>query len=279
MRRKPAVHKPTRARRPSQAERADRHALYQRAVQDPSWEIDFMADTFRAVRGRPAKRLREDFCGTALFACAWVKSASDREAVGVDLDGEVLAWGRVRNVAKLPPAAAGRLSLLQADVREVKAAPADIVAAFNFSYWIFRDRPGLLAYFRRVLEGLEHDGVFMLDAYGGHDAFKVMRERQDFGRFTYIWDQADYDPVSGETTCHIHFAFPDGSRLNRAFSYHWRLWTLPELRELLAEAGFRASTVYWQGTDPKTGEGTDEFKPAKRGDPDPAWIAYIVAEK
>lgn len=279
MRRKPAVHKPARIHRPSLAQRADRHALYQRAVQDPSWEIDFMADTFRVVRGRPAKRLREDFCGTALFACAWVKSASDREAVGVDLDGEVLAWSRERNVAKLTPAAARRLTLLQADVREVEAAPADIIAAFNFSYWIFRDRPGLLAYFKRVREGLEHDGVFMLDAYGGHDAFKVMRERQDFGRFTYIWDQADYDPVSGETTCYIHFAFPDGSRLNRAFNYHWRLWSLPELRELLAEAGFRASTVYWQGTDPKSGEGTDEFKPAKRGDADPAWIAYIVAEK
>lgn len=279
MHRKPATQKPARRRRSSQADRADRHALYQQAVQDPSWEIGFMAETFRSVRGRPAKRLREDFCGTALFACAWVKSAPDREAVGVDLDGEVLAWSRKHNVAKLPPTAARRLSLLQSDVREVETAPTDIVAAFNFSYWIFRDRSGLLAYFKRVRKGLADDGIFMLDAYGGYDAFKVMREREDMGRFTYIWDQADYDPVSGETTCHIHFAFPDGSRLNRAFSYHWRLWTLPELRELLAEAGFKASTVYWQGTDPKTGEGTDEFKPAKRGDPDPAWIAYIVAEK
>jgi len=40
------------------------------------------------------KRLREDFCGTGLFSCAWVKSAADREAVGVDLDPEVLAWSR-----------------------------------------------------------------------------------------------------------------------------------------------------------------------------------------
>jgi SAM-dependent methyltransferase len=281
MRRKPAASRSVRPRRhaPTQAERADRHSLYQRAVQDPSWEIGFMADTFRGLRGREAQSLREDFCGTALFACAWVKSDPAREAVAVDMDGEVLAWSRGHNVTKLSPTAVRRLTLLQADVLEVHTSPMDIVAAFNFSYWIFRDRDTLRQYFKRVREALKDDGVFMLDAYGGYDAFKVMRERQDFGRFTYIWDQADYDPVSGETTCHIHFTFPDGSRLNRAFSYHWRLWTLAELREVLAEAGFGASTVYWQGTDPKTGEGTDEFKPAKRGDPDPAWIAYIVAEK
>jgi hypothetical protein len=65
----------------------------------------------------------------------------------------------------------------------------------------------------------------------------------------------------------------------RAFTYTWRLWTLPELREVLKEAGFERVTVYWQGTDEETGEGNGEFLPVDRGDPDPAWIAYLVAEK
>ena len=278
MARKPRRNPQPRPRRSTLAERADRYVLYQNSVQDPRWEVGFMAGVYQALRGRPALRLREDFCGTALFACAWVKSDPRREAVGVDLDQEVLEWARLHNLARLPPAAAERISLLQADVREAGSAPADIVAAFNFSYWIFRDRATLRGYFESVRASMRTDGIFMLDAYGGYDALRVMREREDLGRFTYIWEQADYDPIKAETTCHIHFAFPDGSRLNRAFSYHWRLWTLVELREVLVEAGFRASTVYWQGTDPETGEGTDEFKPAERGDPDPAWIAYIVAE-
>lgn len=261
------------------AERADRHDLYQRSVQDPGWEVGFLAETFEALRGRPACSLREDFCGSALFACEWVKSGKDRKAVGVDLDGAVLAWGREHNVAKLSPAVAARLTLMQADVLEVRTPAVDILAAFNFSYWVFKERATLKRYFERARSALADGGIFMLDAYGGYDAYKVMREREDFGRFTYIWDQAGYDPVTSSTTCHIHFTFPDGSRLNQAFSYHWRLWTLAELQEVLAEAGFRASTVYWQGTDPKTGEGTDEFKPVQHGDPDPAWIAYIVAEK
>ena len=266
-------------RRPTQAERADRYDLYQRSVQDPEWEVGFMSTTFQALRGRAPMRLREDFCGTALFACEWVKSHRNREAIGVDLDSEVLAWGREHNLTRLGASAASRHTLLQTDVMEVRTAPVDIVAAFNFSYWVFKDRPTLRRYFERVRASLGEGGVFMLDGFGGYDAQRVMREREDFGRFIYIWEQADYDPVTAGTTCHIHFSFPDGSRLNQAFSYHWRLWTLAELREVLAEAGFKANTVYWQGTDPKTGEGTDEFKPADRGDPDPSWIAYIVAEK
>ncbi|HEV2321254.1 MAG TPA: class I SAM-dependent methyltransferase [Gammaproteobacteria bacterium] len=266
-------------KRLSLAERADRYDLYQRSVQDPGWEVGFMTDTFKGRRGRVPLSLREDFCGTALFACEWVKSHKDRRAFGVDLDPEVLAWSRAHNVAKLSRGAVRRLELLQADVLMARTPAVDVVAAFNFSYWVFKDRTSLRRYFEQVRNSLAAGGIFMLDAFGGYDAFRKMREREDFGRFTYIWDQADYDPVTASTTCHIHYAFPDGSRLNQAFSYHWRLWTLPELRELLAEAGFGTHTVYWQRTDPKTGEGTDEFKPADRGDPDPAWIAYIVAEK
>jgi len=84
------------------------------------------------------------------------------------------------------------------------------------------------------------------DAYGGYEAFK---ERTPYRGYTYVWHQPAYEPISGDTLCHIDFKFEDGSRLPRAFSYDWRLWTLPELREILGEAGFRRSTVYWEGSD------------------------------
>jgi hypothetical protein len=66
--------------------------------------------------------------------------------------------------------------------------------------------------------------------------------------------------------------------MKKAFSYEWRLWTLPEIRELLLEAGFSKATVYWEGED-EDGEGNGEFTPEAEGEPDPAWIVYIVAEK
>lgn len=262
----------------TQAQRADRYALYQRAVQDPKWEMEFVERVFHERRGHAPRVLREDFCGTALAACEWVRRSPAHRAVGVDLDPEVLAWARARNVAKLAPSAARRLTLIEADVLQAETVPADILLAFNFSYWIFKERGTLKRYFERARMHLAPQGLLLLDAYGGYDAFREMRERQDFGRFTYIWDQAEYDPVSGHTTCHIHFHFPDGSRLQRAFSYHWRLWTLPELRELLLEAGFSRVLVYLEGSDKAGGEGNGVFSLAERGEADPAWIAYLIAE-
>jgi Methyltransferase domain len=263
----------------SQAARADRHSLYEQSVQDSAWEAEFIEHVYTSVRGHAPQRLREDFCGTALFAREWVRRGRQHEAVGVDLDPGVLEWCRTHGIPRLAPSAARRLTLLQADVRTANSPPADVLIAFNFSYWVFMDRAALRRYFKCAHAALAQDGIFMLDAYGGPDAYRITREREDMGRFTYIWDQADYDPVSGHITCHIHFAFPDGSRINRAFSYHWRLWSLPELRELLAEAGFSKNTVWWEGTNPKTGEGNGKFEPVENAAADTAWVAYIVAEK
>ena len=133
-------------------------------------------------------------------------------------------------------------------------------------------------YFRRVRESLRPGGLFFLDGYGGADAHREGRERTKNEGFTYIWEQAAFNPINHDMLCHIHFKFPDGSRIQRAFSYSWRLWSLPEIRELLREAGFSRSTVYWQGTDEETGEGDGVFEPTEAGEADDAWIVYMVAE-
>ncbi len=65
--------------------------------------------------------------------------------------------------------------------------------------------------------------------------------------------------------------------MKNAFTYNWRLWSLPEVAELLSEAGFKP-TIYWEGTD-KNGDGNGIFEPATKGTADAGWIAYIVAEK
>lgn len=259
------------------AERADRHVLYEKSVQCVEAEIDFIDETFTDLRDRKAKSLREDFCGTANTSCEWVRRRRTNHAIGVDLDADVLAWGRDHNVAKLG-SAASRLTLINEDVLEVQTDPVDAVLAMNFSYWIFKHRPLMRFYFRRVRDALVDDGVLFLDAFGGSEAYIEVEEETKYDGFTYIWDQAEFNPVNAETLCHIHFKFPDGSRMRNAFSYSWRLWTLPELRELLDEAGFTRSTVYWQGED-EDGEDDGDFKPTEKGDADLAWIAYIVAEK
>jgi SAM-dependent methyltransferase len=265
-------------RKTTMAEQADIHELYEEAVQSVDTEIEFLQATFRELRGRAAKSFREDFCGTASASCEWVRTGGDHYAIGVDIDGDVLDWGRKHRVGRLPEAKRPRVRLLNDDVMTVTTGPVDIVGAFNFSYWTFKTREEMRDYFSRVHDALVPDGVFFLDAYGGAEAYEEQKEKTKFDGFTYVWDQAVFEPVTARAVCHIHFKFPDGSKLKKAFSYEWRLWTLPELRELLEEAGFANVTVYWEGTD-EDGEGNGEFTEDPRGEADLAWIAYIVAQK
>lgn len=263
----------------TQAARADRHKLYERSVQDAEAEAEFVAREFRRLRKRPARLLREDFCGTAQVATTWVRRHRDNLATGVDLDPEVLAWGETHNAARLSRTQRPRLTLLNADVMRVRTPPQDVVLAMNFSYWIFQSRAALRDYFRTVHRALTGDGAFMLDCFGGYDAFRVLKEKRPLRGFTYIWDQAAYDPVTGRYRCHIHYQMADGSWLRNAFTYDWRLWTLPEIRETLDEAGFSRSIVYWQGWDEEQEDGDGDYKPVDSADADAGWIAYLVALK
>jgi SAM-dependent methyltransferase len=264
------------------AEQADRHHLYELSVQCSEAEIDFIDATYRRLRGRRARSLREDFCGTANVCCEWVKRRASNRAYGIDIDQSVLDWGRVNNLSRLSDAQRSRLELRREDVLKANTAPSDVILAMNFSYWLFTERKKLKRYFRSVKHALAEDGIFFIDAYGGYDAFRVIEEERlidaDGWHFTYIWEQQLYEPISGRLLCNIHFAFPDGSRLDQAFCYDWRLWTLPEIRELLTEAGFRRVTVYWQGWD-ADGEADGNFQPAEQGEAEAGWICYLTAEK
>jgi len=265
------------------ADSADRHLLYQQSVQDVEAEIDFVEQTWSELRDRPAIFLREDFCGTANTACEWVIRDDSHHAVGIDLDRDVLNWGSLYNLADLDDEQLERIELLNEDVVHTRPGLADIILAMNFSYYLFLERDDLREYFASVLDGLVSDGILFLDAYGGYEAPMVLNEPrecedEDGNDFTYIWEQAEFNPIDSCMTCHIHFEFPDKSRMEKAFSYRWRLWTLPEIREILYEAGFSKVDVYWEGTDEKNNEGNGIYTPSEIGDADPGWVCYIVAQ-
>ena len=256
------------------AHTADRHDLYQRAVQDVGRECRFLARTFKRLKGRPARSLREDFCGTALLSAEWVKTPG-RRALGIDHDRRVLTWGRAHNLAPLGPRAAVRL--LRQDVRDASPGRFDVAVALNFSYFVLRTREELGAYFTAVRRSLASDGILVLDAYGGWESWRTQTERRRLRGFTYVWEQARVDPIDHGVLNHIHFEFPDGSRLRRAFSYHWRLWTLPEIAELLAASGFVRSSVYWEERD-TMGTRLRRYRRRAHAAQEPAWVAYVIAE-
>ena len=259
------------------AAKADKHVLYQNSVQDTEADLYLAERVFRRFYDRPARKLREDFSGTALMACDWVKQHKENHAWAIDLDPDPLDWGREHNVSQLNEEQTTRVELILDDVMVAKCEPADITVAFNFSYFLFQTRDDLLAYFKKAHSTLGEQGLFMIDAYGGADAQRTMEETREFDGFDYIWDQNIYDPVTNHVVNYIHFEFPDGSRIKRAFTYDWRLWSLPELKDILRDAGFSRTDVYWEGTDQKTGEGNGIYYRADKALDDPAWVAYIAA--
>lgn len=274
--RKNRNHKKRRSRRT--ATTSDKYELYELSVQGPEAEGDFIDKVWRQRRRRFARSIREDFCGTAIASAEWVKRRRDNTAIGVDLDQSVLDWATEKLEDRLDPDQRRRLTLRRADVRTVRTPPVDCILAMNFSYYTFKTRQGLGQYFKRVLRGLVAEGIFLIDAYGGSDSFVEMQERRKVSGFTYVWDQHSYNPITGDAVNYIHYEFPDGTRMTKAFAYEWRLWTLPEIQEVLYEAGFSKVTVYWEGTD-DDGEGNDEFDPSTVGEACPGWIAYLAAEK
>ncbi|MCE9620427.1 MAG: class I SAM-dependent methyltransferase [Planctomycetes bacterium] len=249
------------------------------AVQTPVDEVKFIDRIFASINGRLPKTFREDFCGTHILSSAWVLQRPANTAYGVDLDPEVLAWGRERRARQLSAKALRRLRTVQGNVLTHEGPKVDVVAAFNFSYYIFKKRAELLRYFKFARTQLARGGVFFLDCYGGYESFSQQKEERHLDGFTYVWETEKYNPISGEVLNHIHFKFPDRTRIRKAFTYDWRLWTIPELKELLAESGFKRSTVYWEGTNHLTGSGNGKFRADTQGEACAGWIAYIAAEK
>ncbi|MDH5299805.1 MAG: class I SAM-dependent methyltransferase [Gammaproteobacteria bacterium] len=277
-----------RKRKKTQAEQADRHVLYQKSVQSADVEVAFFVDRFRELRAADPLTMREDFCGTALLCVEWCKSDPRRTAIGVDLCQDTLDWGLKNNVLPAGNDVSRRISLCNENVLTVKPGPQDVICAMNFSFCCFKTRQELLTYFKNVYAGLSEQGLLFLDLLGGTATMDVVEDVRDVEDedFVYIWDQSSFNPIDHHLQCHIHFEFSDGSRMEQAFTYDWRLWTIPEIRELLLEAGFSDMKVYWEEfaeneNDPDSDYlvGTGEYQPVTAIEQQESWLAYIVGIK
>jgi len=253
------------------ASTADPLDLYERSVQDTEITINLIDRIFRGRNGRLAMSLREDFCGTAQLCTDWVLSDSLRSAVGIDIDRPTLDWARRHNLPRAV-GANGRIELVERDVLQGSGERKfDVVAALNFSYFTFHERGTLIDYLRSVRETLTDGGFMLLDLHGGPDSQFKLEEVTDFDDFDYVWEQDMFDPINNRAVCRIHYRFPDGSELRNAFTYDWRVWSIPELRDALAEAGFSGVEVWWEDYE-------DEApSPATSAENLEAWVAYLAA--
>ncbi|MEM9014765.1 MAG: class I SAM-dependent methyltransferase [Pseudomonadota bacterium] len=273
----------TRKRAKTLAEKADKFVCYQEAVQSPDADIEFFEQAYKDAFGAKPLTLREDFCGTFAVSCEWAKSSRKRSAIGVDLCATTLQWGRENNLTDLSPAQQMRVAVYEKDVRWNSETKSDVLAAQNFSFWIFKTRAELIEYFRSARANLNDKGVMVMDMTGGEQIYsEEFTEKRVIAKgrngFSYHWEQARFNPINAHGQCYIHFRFADGSKLKRAFEYEWRYWTIPEVREMLEEAGFSKSVVYWE-TEDENGEDTGEWEATEDAPSHPSWICYLVAIK
>ena len=77
-----------------------------------------------------------------------------------------------------------------------------------------------------------HSMLFM-DVRGGFESQKPSKFTREQGGYTYEFVQTGYDPLSNLLSAHINFKMKDGSVMHEAFSFQFRMYTIPELREMI----------------------------------------------
>ncbi len=268
----------------------DLHGLYEASVQNVDTDLDFGQRVYTKHWKRKPRTVREDFCGTAKLAARWVQRNKMNAAWGIDLHQPTLDWGLKYNASELSDEQKNRLHLICGDVLEAATPKVDLAFALNFSFCVFKQRETLKNYFRAVADSINTEGLFVIDIYGGTESVTAKcddtREIPGFTTpegieipdFEYIWEQAAYNPINHHTTCHIHFKVPGFRKINKAFTYHWRLWTLHELQEILLETGFAKAEVYLHDFDDE-GESDETFRLRKTYENVQGWVAYVVGIK
>lgn len=220
----------------------DRHDLYEICVQSPADGVRFL----RALHGGNPSVLAEDFCGTGSMSREWAL-APGCSAIGRDIDAGLVAR-----------AAAGAPAGARFEVRDVTAhtecaGSADVIFVGNFSTGEIHERGTLVAYLKGCRARLREGGVFVCDTYGGSSAYRIgavtrRHGAPDGSTVHYTWEHRDADASTGRVVNAIHFRVIRDAELvqqiNDAFVYRWRLWSVPELRDAMAEAGFRETSVH-----------------------------------
>lgn len=234
----------------------DRHDCYELCVQSPRHLVVFLQSLHPG-----AIILREDFCGTGALAIRWVqeglRTGDNRRALAIDMDPDPIAKGCAR------AASIGITDQVQWRCEDAlqsgPAEPADIIFVGNFSIGYIHDRRTLVRYFKASLQRLKlgnhgfGGGILVCDTYGGATAYQLggfERKHPSRGReiIRYQWLHEKADPLTGMVENSISFRIElDGEiieELPRAFTYRWRLWSIPELRDAMLDAGFSSTEVH-----------------------------------
>lgn len=261
-----------------------KHDLYELCVLGPEQLVPLLV----AIHGGEPLTLAEDFAGTAALCDHWVAQSPKHTAIAVDQDPQTLAYHPThQQVTKIAT------SVLDRALCAPEIPRADVLHAGNFSIGYLHSRHDLLAYLHLARQRLAAGGVFLCDIYSGEGSFapcEIHREHRipdgphKAKRVRYTWEQRDADPTTGMVTNVLHFRVEHAGKIEaefeEAFIYHWRLWSIPELRDAMLDAGFTTTQVYTKQPDAIDEAGKIYIRPlddpADSADLDESFIVFVA---
>ncbi|MBN8554469.1 MAG: class I SAM-dependent methyltransferase [Deltaproteobacteria bacterium] len=264
----------------------NKYLLYEASVTDPKDDVKLFNRFYRLAFLKDAHLYREDFCGTFAHSVEWIKLHPQNKSYSLDLSKEPLNYGIKNHLIRLSQEEKKRLSIRRQNVLHARTPKVDLITSMNFSYSCLKTKAELKKYFQNAFRSLHKKGMLLIDVMGGSEvqAPNIERTKISLGRgkpkFTYIWEQKNFDAINHEARFAIHFQMADSKRkLKNVFTYDWRLWSLPELQDLMKEVGFDDVHIYWEGTRRNSEEGNGVFTRKKSVADCEVWIAYIAGIK
>jgi hypothetical protein len=214
--------------------------LYELFFQQPEEDLGFINRLYEARNNSKPKTLREDYSGAAANSLAWIRQSPEHSAIAVDIDPEPLEWCK----ACLAENFSSQLKLFNTSVFNGPKIPTDIILSGNCSLFESKTRKQLLDYLKLCLQKLNEGGFFLTDIYCGPDALSLGRDHLEIDGMSATWEQSEVDQLTSIALSHVHFGLPENKIINRAFTYHHRIWTPIEIVEAIKEAGFSGVEIY-----------------------------------
>ena len=200
---------------------------------------------------------------------------AENRAWGIDIDTDPLQYGAAHYLTTLSREQRARVKTRRMNVMSSRAPRADIICAFNFSYFIFQERAALVRYFESCRSLLNKKGIIAVDIFGGPQHARPSVDSKRVTGMKYFFEQSAFDPITNKARFHLSFQLKGQRTCSRVFSYDWRMYSIPEVRDAMMDAGFKETIVYWEGTA-RNGRGSGVFHRRSTGEPCEVWVAYIV---
>jgi len=240
-------------------EKLNKHELYQKSVQNVHIEAEFFRKVFRMIFNKVPYTFREDFCGTGLLSCEWVRKDVQSYAVGLDIDQETLDWGIENNVNNLS-SGFDRIKLLNHNVLDEfdNTQFFDIICSLNYSHFLLNKRKEIVKYFSNLRKNLKK-GIFIMDFYGGSHIYEDHKYNRGESDSFYEFRGKQMNNLTNTSICSLNYRIKK-KKFTPLYEFNFRIYSIIELKEALEECGFNKFKIYIKEISEDEDDGFTEYE-------------------